>query len=109
MAIDFLSAFSSAYRLLLYYSRCVSRKSHSALFTFTHLGDSMFENKKIVVLGGAAGGALITGMLDTGIKLRSQFIVNSGSRQARTDSARLGIETTLSNGEAVRVAACALW
>ena len=66
----------------------------------------MFENKRIAVLGaGKLGEALITGMIDAGIASKKQFIATAAHRerleQVRT---KLEIETTLSNGEAVRKA-----
>jgi pyrroline-5-carboxylate reductase len=66
----------------------------------------MFENKKIAVLGaGKLGEALITGMLDAGIVSKKQFIATAAHAE-RLDvlKKKLGIETTLSNGEAVRKA-----
>jgi pyrroline-5-carboxylate reductase len=66
----------------------------------------MFENKRIAVLGaGKMGEALITGMLDAGIVSKRQFIATAG-HQERLEvlKQKLGIETTLSNGEAVRKA-----
>ena len=64
----------------------------------------MFENKRIAVLGaGKLGEALISGMLDAGIVKKEQFIATA-AHQERLDQIqkKLGIETTLSNGEAVR-------
>jgi pyrroline-5-carboxylate reductase len=69
-------------------------------------GYCMFENKRIAVLGaGKLGEALITGMLDAGIVSKKQFIATAAHRE-RLDQLRvkLDIETTLSNGEAVRKA-----
>lgn len=66
----------------------------------------MFENKRIAVLGsGKLGEALISGMLDAGIVKKEQFIATAAHRE-RLDliQKKLGIETTLSNGEAVRKA-----
>ena len=66
----------------------------------------MFENKRIAVIGaGKLGEALITGMLDAGIVSKKQFIATAAHAE-RLDHLRtkLGIETTLSNGEAVRKA-----
>src|SRR3989441_7861563 len=68
--------------------------------------DFMFDNKRIAVLGaGKLGEALITGMIDAGIASKKQFIATAAHRerleQVRT---KLEIETTLSNGEAVRKA-----
>jgi pyrroline-5-carboxylate reductase len=66
-------------------------------------GNCMFENKRIAVIGaGKLGEALITGMLDAGIVSKKQFIATAAHaerlEQLRT---KLGIETTLSNVEAV--------
>lgn len=64
----------------------------------------MFENKRIAVIGtGKLGEALITGMLDAGIVKKEQFI-GTAAHADRLEQVRrkLGIETTLSNGEAVR-------
>ena len=66
----------------------------------------MFDNKTVAVLGaGKLGEALITGMLDAGIVSKKQFIATAAHAE-RLDQLRnkLGIETTLSNGEAVRKA-----
>src|SRR5215470_9626501 len=66
----------------------------------------MFENKRIAVLGaGKLGEALITGMVDAGIASRKQFIATA-AHQERLDiiKNKLGVETTLSNNEAVRKA-----
>src|SRR5262247_4895148 len=66
----------------------------------------MFENKRIAVLGaGKLGEALITGMLDAGIVSKKQFIATAAHKE-RLDQlrAKVDIETTLSNGEAVRKA-----
>jgi pyrroline-5-carboxylate reductase len=70
----------------------------------------MFENKKIAVLGaGKLGEALITGMLDAGIVAKSQFIATAAhAERLEQIRARLGVETTLSNGEAVRQSQLAL-
>jgi pyrroline-5-carboxylate reductase len=64
----------------------------------------MFENKRIAVLGaGKLGEALIGGMIDAGIASKRQFIATA-AHQERLDviKKKLGIETTLSNSEAVR-------
>ena len=69
-------------------------------------GIGMFENKRIAVLGaGKLGEALITGMLDAGIASKRQFIATAAHQQ-RLDilQEKLGIETTLSNSEAVKKA-----
>jgi pyrroline-5-carboxylate reductase len=64
----------------------------------------MFENKRIAVLGaGKLGEALISGMLDAGIVQKGQFIATAAHRERVEQlQKKLGIETTLSNGEAVR-------
>src|SRR4026207_1420564 len=66
----------------------------------------MFENKRIAVLGaGKMGEALITGMLDAGIVSKKQFIATAGhSERLEVLKNKLGIDTTLNNGEAVRKA-----
>jgi pyrroline-5-carboxylate reductase len=64
----------------------------------------MFRNKKIAVLGaGKLGEALITGMIDAGIVRKNQFVATAAHRE-RLDQieAKIGVATTLSNGEAVR-------
>src|SRR5262245_61239302 len=69
-------------------------------------GNGMFENKRIAVLGaGKLGEALITGMLDAGIATKKQFIATAAHAE-RLDilKNKLGVETTLSNSEAVRKA-----
>jgi len=66
----------------------------------------MFENKRIAVLGaGKMGEALITGMLDAEVVNRRQFIATAAHKE-RLDQlqTKLDVETTLSNGEAVRKA-----
>src|SRR5262244_2835622 len=66
----------------------------------------MFENKRIAVLGaGKLGEALITGMVDAGTASKKQFIATA-AHQERLDilQKKLGIDTTLSNGDAVRKA-----
>src|SRR5688572_26999102 len=66
----------------------------------------MLKNKKIAVVGaGKLGEALISGMIDAGIVKKDQFIATAAHRE-RLDqvSARLGVATTLSNGDAVRKA-----
>jgi pyrroline-5-carboxylate reductase len=66
----------------------------------------MFENKRIAVLGaGKLGEALISGMLDAGIASKKQFIATA-AHQERLEilKKKLGIETTLSNSEAVQKA-----
>jgi len=66
----------------------------------------MFDNKRIAVLGaGKRGEALITGMLDAGIATKKQFIATAAHKE-RLDilKKKLGVDTTLSNGDAVRKA-----
>ncbi|MBI2149944.1 MAG: pyrroline-5-carboxylate reductase [Acidobacteria bacterium] len=64
----------------------------------------MFENKRIAVLGaGKLGEALIAGMLDAGIVTKKQFIATAAHKERiEAVKKKLGVETTLSNGEAVR-------
>ena len=66
----------------------------------------MFENKRIAVLGaGKLGEALITGMLDAEVVSRKQFIATAAHKERLEQlQTKLDIETTLSNGEAVRKA-----
>jgi len=66
----------------------------------------MFENKRIAVLGaGKLGEALITGMIDAGIVSKKQFIATAAHKERLEQlRSRLDVETTLSNGEAVRKA-----
>lgn len=66
----------------------------------------MFENKKIAVLGaGKLGEALITGMIDAGVVSKKQFIATAAHRERLEQlRSKLDVETTLSNGEAVRKA-----
>ena len=64
----------------------------------------MLDNSKIAVLGaGKLGEALITGLIEAGIARKPQFIATAG-HQERLDQLRhrLGVDTTLSNGQAVR-------
>ena len=66
----------------------------------------MFEDKKIAVLGaGKLGEALISGLIDATVAKKDQFIATAAHPE-RLDHLRgkLGIETTLSNSEAVRKA-----
>jgi pyrroline-5-carboxylate reductase len=66
----------------------------------------MFDNKRIAVLGvGKLGEALITGMVDANVVSRKQFIATA-AHQERLDQvrAKLEVETTLSNAEAVEKA-----
>ncbi len=67
-------------------------------------GNRMFENKRIAVLGaGKLGEALIAGMLDAGIVTKKQFIATAAHKERiEIVKKKLGVETTLSNGEAVR-------
>jgi pyrroline-5-carboxylate reductase len=64
----------------------------------------MFENKKIAVLGaGKLGEALITGMVDAGIVSKDQFVATAAHvERLEQIHNKLGVRTTLSNGEAVR-------
>jgi len=66
----------------------------------------MFENKRIAVLGaGKLGEALITGMIDAGIASKKQFIATAAHKERlEIIKNKLGVETTLSNNEAVRKA-----
>jgi len=70
----------------------------------------MFEDKKIAVLGaGKLGEAIITGLIDTGLVKKSQFIATAAHNERLEQlQTRLGVETTLSNGEAVRKSAIVL-
>jgi pyrroline-5-carboxylate reductase len=64
----------------------------------------MLENKMIAVLGaGKLGEALITGLIDAGLVAKDRFIATAahGERLEQLRS-KLGVQTTLSNGEAVR-------
>lgn len=64
----------------------------------------MFEKTKIAVIGaGKLGEALISGMIDAGIVKKDQFIATAAHRE-RLDQLKkkIGVKTTLSNGEAVR-------
>ena len=66
----------------------------------------MFAKTKIAVIGaGKLGEALIAGMMDAGIVKKDQFIATAAHRE-RLDliQKKLGVKTTLSNGEAVRKA-----
>src|SRR5215475_6345377 len=64
----------------------------------------MFDNKRIADLGaGKLGEALINGMLDAGIVSKQQFIATAAHKERLEQlHGKLGIETTLSNAEAVR-------
>src|SRR5712691_2870195 len=76
------------------------------MISFHREGNCMFENKRIAVLGaGKLGEALITGMLDAGIASKKQFVATAAHKE-RLDilKKKLGIETTLSNSDAVRKA-----
>lgn len=64
----------------------------------------MFEDKKIAVLGaGKLGEALITGLMDAGLVGKDQFVATAAHAE-RLDHLRgkIGIQTSLSNVEAVR-------
>jgi len=66
----------------------------------------MLAKTKIAVIGaGKLGEALIAGMMDAGVVKKYQFIATAAHRE-RIDllQKKLGIKTTLSNGEAVRKA-----
>jgi len=66
----------------------------------------MLAKTKIAVIGaGKLGEALIAGMMDAGVVKKDQFIATAAHRE-RIDllQKKLGIKTTLSNGEAVRKA-----
>src|SRR4051812_30843912 len=69
-------------------------------------GSAMFENKRIAVLGaGKLGEALIVGMIDAGIATKKQFIATAAHKERLALlKKKIGIETTLSNSEAVRKA-----
>lgn len=66
----------------------------------------MFAKTKIAVIGaGKLGEALIGGMIDAGIVKKDQFIATAAhSERLGIVQKKLGIKTTLSNGEAVRKA-----
>src|SRR5207237_3389646 len=81
-------------------------RPYDTMIPFDWEGNGMFENKRIAVLGaGKLGEALITGMLDAEVVSRRQFIATAAHKE-RVDQlqTKLDIETTLSNGEAVRKA-----
>jgi pyrroline-5-carboxylate reductase len=64
----------------------------------------MLENLRIAVIGaGKIGEALISGMIDSGITRREQFIATAAHRE-RVEQLRatLGVEATLDNAEAAR-------
>jgi pyrroline-5-carboxylate reductase len=67
-------------------------------------GTVMFENKRIAVLGaGKLGEALITGMVEAGIASKRQFVATAAHKERlEILNKKLGVETTLSNSEAVR-------
>jgi len=76
------------------------------MIPFDWEGNAMFDNKRIAVLGaGKLGEALIAGMVDANVVSRKQFIATA-AHQERLDQvgAKLEVETTLSNAEAVRKA-----
>jgi pyrroline-5-carboxylate reductase len=64
----------------------------------------MFDKTKIAVIGaGKLGEALIAGMIDAGIVKKDQFTATAAHKERLNQIKRkLGIRTTLSNGEAVR-------
>ena len=64
----------------------------------------MFAKTKIAVIGaGKLGEALIGGMIDAGIVRKDQFIATAAHQERLTVvQKKLGVKTTLSNGEAVR-------
>jgi pyrroline-5-carboxylate reductase len=66
----------------------------------------MFAKTKIAVIGaGKLGEALIGGMIDAGIVKKDQFIATAAHpERLAVVQKKLGVKTTLSNGEAVRQA-----
>src|ERR1700722_18964284 len=66
----------------------------------------MTENTSIAVLGaGKLGEALITGLIEAGIARREQFIATAAHEERLAQLRnKLGVETTLSNADAVRKA-----
>src|SRR5262249_16990421 len=70
----------------------------------------MFENERFAVLGaGKLGEALIAGMVDANVVARKQFIATAAHKERLEQlQAKLSVETTLSNGEAVRKAGLVL-
>jgi pyrroline-5-carboxylate reductase len=64
----------------------------------------MLENKKFAVLGaGKLGEALITGLMDAGLVAKEQFIATAAHNDRLEHlKKKLGVQVTLSNGEAVR-------
>jgi pyrroline-5-carboxylate reductase len=64
----------------------------------------MLRNKKIAVIGaGKLGEALIAGMIDAAIVRKTQFIATAAHRERLDQLAeKIGVATTLSNGDAVR-------
>jgi pyrroline-5-carboxylate reductase len=64
----------------------------------------MLAKTKIAVIGaGKLGEAIIGGMIDAGVVKKQQFIATAAHRdRVNVLQKKLGIETTLSNGEAVR-------
>ncbi len=64
----------------------------------------MLAKTKIAVIGaGKLGEAIIGGMIDAGVVKKQQFIATAAHRErVNVLQKKLGIETTLSNGEAVR-------
>jgi pyrroline-5-carboxylate reductase len=64
----------------------------------------MFEDKKIAVLGaGKLGEALITGLIESGRARKDQFVATAAhAERVEQIRGKLGVESTLSNGDAVR-------
>ena len=64
----------------------------------------MFEDKKIAVLGaGKLGEALVTGLIDTGLVRKEQFIATAAHNERLEQlNNKLGIAVTLSNSDAVK-------
>src|SRR6185295_1753048 len=64
----------------------------------------MLAKTKIAVIGaGKLGEALIGGLIDAGVVKKQQFIATVAHRERlKVLQKKLGVETTLSNGEAVR-------
>src|SRR5688572_23562805 len=77
---------------------------YDTMICFDWKGAVRMFDKKIAVIGaGKLGEALITGMIDAGIVKKAQFVATAAHKE-RLDvvSRKLGVKTTLSNGEAVR-------
>jgi len=64
----------------------------------------MLPKTKIAVIGaGKLGEAIISGMIEAGVVKKQQFIATAAHRErVNLLQKKLGIETSLSNGEAVR-------